>query len=69
MYLLSVSYLGCAALVVYVEFRGPEDPGIELASVLAPAVAGHRAGSPAARADMGRRPDRFRGAPRRERPH
>ncbi len=57
MYLLAASYLGCAAVVVYVEFRGPEDPGIQLASLLAPgpAVAGAIApDSPAARAGIER---------------
>lgn len=55
MYLLTASYLGSAAVVVYVEFRGPEDPGIELASLLAPGPAvasGIAPGSPAARAGI-----------------
>jgi hypothetical protein len=39
MYLLAASYLGTFAAVVYVEFRGPEDPGIEFASLLRPGPA------------------------------
>jgi len=35
MYLLTASYLASAGVVVYVEFRGPEKTGVELASLLA----------------------------------
>jgi serine/threonine-protein kinase len=55
MYLLAASYLGSAAVVVYVEFRGPEDPGVELTTLLAPGPAVARAvapGSAAARAGI-----------------
>src|SRR5262245_16165119 len=55
MYLLAASYTGCAAVGVYVEFRGPEEPGIELTTLLAPGPATARAvapGSPAARAGI-----------------
>ena len=55
MYLLAASYLGCAAVVFYVEFRGPEDLGIEFPSLLTPgpAVAGAiDPDSPAARAGI-----------------
>ena len=55
MYLLAASYLGRAALIVYVEFRGPESTGIEFASIAAPgpAVAARiRPGSPADRAGI-----------------
>ena len=55
MYLLIVSYVGSAALIVYVDFCGPEDSGVELASLLAPGPAVARgvvAGSPAARAGI-----------------
>ncbi len=56
MYLLAASYLGNAAVVVYVEFRGPEDPGIGFASLTSgPAVVDSVApGSPAARAGIER---------------
>jgi tRNA A-37 threonylcarbamoyl transferase component Bud32 len=55
MYLLAACYLGHAALVVYVEFRGTEDPGVELASLLGPGPAVVRAivpGSAAVRAGI-----------------
>ena len=34
MYLVTASYLASAALVLYVEFRGPETPAIELVLLL-----------------------------------
>jgi serine/threonine-protein kinase len=55
MYLVTAAYVGLAAVVVYLEFRGPEDAGIELASLLAPGPAiarGVAPGSPAARAGI-----------------
>jgi eukaryotic-like serine/threonine-protein kinase len=55
MHLLTASYLGSAGVVLYLEFSGPEDPGIELASLLAPgpAMAAEVAlDSPAARAGI-----------------
>jgi hypothetical protein len=36
MYLLAAAYISGAALVVYVEYRGAEDTGIEFGSILAP---------------------------------
>jgi serine/threonine-protein kinase len=57
MYLLAASYLGSAVLVVYVEFRGTEYPGVKVASLLdpGPAVAGNiEPGSPAERAGIER---------------
>jgi membrane-associated protease RseP (regulator of RpoE activity) len=55
MYLLAVSYLGCAVLVVYVQFHGPDEAGVYFTSFLSrgPAVAAVvMPGSPAARAGI-----------------
>lgn len=39
MYLLAASYLGYAGLVTYVQFGGPENPGIRFASLVSPGPA------------------------------
>ncbi len=55
MCLLAAAYLGNLALIGYVEFRGPEDPGVDLGTLLAPGPAvarGIAPGSPAARAGL-----------------
>src|SRR5262245_53505128 len=57
MYVIAASYLSAYAIVVYVEFRGAEDPGIEFESILNPGPAVAVAilpGSPSARAGIER---------------
>ncbi|HYZ85654.1 MAG TPA: protein kinase [Bryobacteraceae bacterium] len=67
-YVVAASYLVSAAVVLYVEFRGPQDPGIEFESFLAPSpatVRGILPGSPAERAgiDAGDRLTSFESRP------
>src|SRR5688572_8143232 len=55
MHLITASYLSVAAVVVYLEFRGPEEPGIQPATFLSPEPATVRRvvpGSPAERAGI-----------------
>jgi serine/threonine-protein kinase len=54
MYLLAVSFLGSAAVVVYLEFRGPEEPGIRFAAITSGTAVADMvtSGSPAARAGI-----------------
>ena len=68
MYLLAASYLGYAALFVYVEFRGPDLPGVHFPSAFAPGpaiIGAVTPGSPADRAGLqqGDRLIEFNGRP------